>query len=106
MADFVTNYGIIAAYILLAIAAFGAIGFPILDMIKNPKGTKGALIGVGIIVLIFGISYALGSDENPSKIKISGGTAKLVDTGLYSFYILSLIAIVVTIYSEVSKVFK
>lgn len=106
MADLITNYGILVAYLLFGVAVLGAIGFPVLDVIKNPKGAKGALIGIGIIVVVFGLSYALGSEENPSKIEISGGTAKLVDTGLYSFYILSFVAIAATIYSEVSKIFK
>lgn len=106
MAEFVTNYGIIAAYILLAVAVVTAIGFPILDVIKNPKGAKGALIGIGAIVVVFGISYTLGSEVNPSKIEISGGTARLVDTGLFAFYILSIVAIIATIYAEVSKIFK
>jgi hypothetical protein len=106
MAEFVTNYGIIAAYLLLAVAVVTAIGFPMLDVIKNPKGAKGALIGIGLIVVIFGISFAMGSEENPSKIEISGGTAKLVDTGLFAFYILSIVAVLATIYAEVSKIVK
>jgi hypothetical protein len=106
MSELITNYGIIAAYLLLAVAVVGAIGFPILEIAKNPKGAKGALIGVGLLVLVFGISYVLGSEENLSKIEISGGTAKLVDTGLFAFYILALAAVGVTIYSEVSKIFK
>jgi hypothetical protein len=48
----------------------------------------------------------MGSEENPSKIEISGGTAKLVDTGLFAFYILSIVAVVATIYAEVSKIVK
>jgi hypothetical protein len=106
MSELITNYGIIAAYLLLAVAVVGAIGFPILEIAKNPKGAKGALIGVGLLVLVFGISYVLGSEENLSKIEISGGTAKLVDTGMFAFYILALAAVGVTIYSEVSKIFK
>ena len=106
MADFITNYGIIVAYLLLAVAVIGAIGFPILEIVKNPKGAKGALIGIGIIVAVFGISYVMGSEENLSKIEITGGTARLVDTGLYAFYILAFAAIAATIYSEVSKIFK
>jgi hypothetical protein len=106
MSDFITNYGILASYLLLAIAVLGAIGFPILELAKNPKGAKGALIGVGLIVVVFGLSYALSSDVNPSKIEITPGAVKMVDTGLFSFYILALVAVCVTIYAEVSKMFK
>jgi hypothetical protein len=107
MSDFITNYGILASYLLLAIAVLGAIGFPILELAKNPKGAKGALIGVGLIVVVFGLSYALSSDVNPAtKIEITPGAVKMVDTGLFSFYILALVAVCVTIYAEVSKMFK
>jgi hypothetical protein len=106
MSDFLVNYGIIASYLLLLIATVGAIGFPILEVVKNPKGAKGALIGTGIIVVIFVISYALGNEENLSKIEISGATARFVDTGLYAFYILALVAVGATVYAEVSKIFK
>ena len=44
MSDFITNYGILASYLLLAIAVLGAIGFPIIELAKNPKGAKGAQI--------------------------------------------------------------
>lgn len=106
MADFITNYGILFTYLLLAIAVITAVGFPIVQLVKNPKGAKGALIGIGILIVVLGISYALSSDVNPSKMDITPQTAKQVDTGLFAFYILAAAAIAATIYSEVSKIFK
>ncbi len=106
MADFMTNYGILITYVLLAVAVVAAIGFPLLQLIKNPKGAKGALIGLGLLVVVLGISYALSSDYNPSDIEISPEGAKQVDTGLFAFYILSAVAVGATIYAEVSKMFK
>ncbi len=106
MSDIFTNYGILLSYLLLAIATVGAIGFPVLALIKNPKEAKGAMIGLGLVVVIFGISFALSDEINLSKIVISPMTAKLVDTGLYSFYILALLAVAATIYSEITKAFK
>jgi len=106
MADFLTNYGILFTYLLLAIAVVAAIGFPVLDLIRNPKGAKGALLGLGLLVVVFGLSYALSSDANPSKIELSASSVKLVDTGLFAFYILAAIAVGATVYSEVSKIFK
>ncbi len=101
-----TNYGILITYVLLAVAVVAAIGFPLLQLIKNPKGAKGALIGLGLLVVVLGISYALSSDYNPSDIEISPEGAKQVDTGLFAFYILSAVAVGATIYAEVSKMFK
>lgn len=101
-----TNYGIIVAYILLFVAVAAAVVFPIIQLAKNPKGAKGALIGVGVLVVVVGISYALSSDVNPSNINITPEAAKQVDTGLYAFYILAIAAFVSLIYAEVSKLFK
>lgn len=106
MADFMTNYGIIICYILLGIATVAAVVFPVFGLIKNPKGAKGALLGLLTLVLVVGVSYALSSDTNPSKIEISASAAKQVDTGLYAFYILGIIAVLSLVYSEVSKLFK
>jgi hypothetical protein len=95
MADFMTNYGIIICYILLGVATVAAVAFPVFELIKNPKGAKGALLGIGTLVVVVAVSYALSSDANPSKIEITASAAKQVDTGLYSL-----------VYSEVSKLFK
>jgi hypothetical protein len=40
MGDFMTNYGILLTYILLAVATFTALGFPIKYLIENPKKIK------------------------------------------------------------------
>ncbi|MDP6909367.1 MAG: hypothetical protein QF371_07675 [Flavobacteriales bacterium] len=101
-----TNYGIIIAYILLAVAVLAAIVFPLIHFVKNPKNAKGALIGVVALVVVVGISYALSSDVNPSNMEITPEGAKQVDTGLFAFYILAGLAIISLIYSEVSKFFK
>lgn len=101
-----TNYGIIIAYILLAVAVVTAVGFPLLSLAKNPKGAKGALIGVGLLVVVVGISYALSSSDNPSNMIITPEGAKQVDTGLFAFYILAAVAIGATVYAEVSKMLK
>lgn len=106
MGDFMANYGIIICYILFAVAALAAILFPVLQLIQNPKNAKGALVGIGALVVVFGISYALSSDVNPSKMEVSAETVKQVGTGLYAFYILAIVAIAATVYSEVSKLFK
>ncbi len=106
MADFMTNYGIIACYILLAVAVLAAVIFPIIQLIQNPKGAKGALVGLGALVLVLGISYALSSDVVPTDLAITPAGAKQVDTGLYAFYILAVVAVIALVYSEVAKLFK
>lgn len=106
MADFMTNYGIIICYILLAVATLAAIVFPIIQFVQHPKNAKGALIGIGALVVTVAISYVLASDNNPSNMEITASAAKQVGTGLYAFYLLAGIAIVAVVYSEVAKFFK
>ncbi len=106
MADFMTNYGIIICYILLAVATLAAVVFPIIQLAQNPKNAKGALVGIGALVVVVGISYVLAADNNPSNIEITADAAKQVGTGLYAFYLLSAVAIVAVVYSEVAKFFK
>jgi hypothetical protein len=96
-------------YALFALGTLCAVVFPILEMAKNPKAAKSALIGVGALAVVFGISYALGGDEFPDRYAgfISGpGESKMVSAGLISFYILAVAAVVTTVYSGVSKMFK
>lgn len=106
MADFMTNYGIIICYILLAVAVLTAVVFPIIQLIQNPKGAKGALLGIGALVVVVGISYALSSGDAAAHLEITPEGAKQVDTGLFAFYILASVAIVSLVYSEVAKLFK
>jgi hypothetical protein len=106
MADFMTNYGIIICYILLAVATVAAVVFPIIQFAQNPKNAKGALIGIGALVVVVAISYVLASDNNPSNMEISAEAARQVGTGLFAFYLLSAVAVIAVVYSEVSKFFK
>jgi hypothetical protein len=96
-------------YALFAVGAITAIIFPIITMAKNPKGAKSALIGVLALVVVFVISYLLAGDEMTDKYRefISGPEAsKRVSTGLIAFYILAIGAIVASVFSGVSKLFK
>jgi hypothetical protein len=96
-------------YILFGISAVAAIVFPIITMAKNPAGAKSALLGVVALIIVFVIAYALAGDEMLPKYKgfIEGPEAsKRVGAGLIAFYILAVGAIVATVYSGVSKLFK
>ena len=106
MGDFMVNYGIIICYILIAIAVAASVIFPVIQLAQNPKGAKGALIGIGLLIVVLGISFGLASDDNPSKIDLTPETAKQVGMGLYAVYILGTVAVVSIVYSEVSKMLK
>jgi hypothetical protein len=106
MGDFMVNYGIIICYILIALAVAASVIFPVIQLAQNPKGAKGALIGIGLLIVVLGISFGLASDVNPSKIDLAPETAKQVGMGLYAVYILGTVAVGSIVYSEVSKMLK
>ncbi len=101
---------IYVAYAFVVIAAIFAIGFPIYQLMSNPKGALNTLIGLAILGVIVLIAYSLASDQVMHIVGYEGpdnnpSTLKLVGTGLFTTYILfflSLAAIVITeIYNAV-----
>ncbi len=111
--DIMANYGIGITYILLGVAVVGAVLSSVLGMIQNPGGLKRAGIGIVAFLAVFGIAYALASDAIPQTSlspeemeSITGSVSRRVGTGLMAFYILFLVAIAATVYSEISKLFK
>jgi|TARA_A100001011_G_C14279131_1_gene830730 uncharacterized membrane protein len=109
MGNFMANYGLILTYLLIFGAAFSAILFPLLGIIKNPKKSKQFFIYVLTFVFTFLISYLLASDEVFDGYKQFGVTpsnSKIVGSGLIFFYILSLLAVLLVVYSEIVKLFK
>lgn len=99
-------------YLTYALALGGlvlAIVFPILFMVKNPSKAKGALMGVGILVVIYGLSYMLANNEVLDyypKFGVDAGWSKLIGGSLISLYILSIIAVIGAIGAEVLRFFK
>ena len=77
-------------YILFGIAILTSIVFPIIVMIQNPKKAKAALIGVGSILVIYGIGYALAGSETyeVGEAVIGEAVSKRSEGGLIAFYIL------------------
>jgi len=56
---------------------------------------------------VIAIAFFFSSSSIPKGVEgITAGTAHYVGTGLVSFYILFIVAIVAAVYSEVSKLFK
>jgi len=74
---------------------------------KNPKGLKKTLIGIGIFVVVLGISYAMATGiETPMKDGevLSSNGSKWVGAGLNAFYILALLAVGSMVVSGVKKI--
>lgn len=103
------DLGFYVFYALLFIAVGATIIFPIIHMLKEPKTLMATGIGIGIIVVLFGISYALSGSEVKLKaaaVGITATTSKLIGAGLIMFYITLGLSVLAVIYSEISKALK
>jgi uncharacterized membrane protein len=105
-----TNYILIWAAILGAIAGISALLFQLVNMIKHPKKAKGSLIGILILIVLVLLGYAFASSipldftkPNPNNVP---ETLKQVGTGLITMYILLGLGILSIVYTEVSKAIK
>ncbi|MCI0750551.1 MAG: hypothetical protein L0Y35_01815 [Flammeovirgaceae bacterium] len=107
--DGVISGGLWLFYILFFVAIGAAVLMPLLHAVKSPKTFVKSLYGVGALVVVFGISYALtGSGVNTSQqaIGITESTSKMIGAGLTMFYFLLFGSIIGIVYSEISKALK
>jgi hypothetical protein len=103
------DIGLYVLYTLLFVAVAAAVIFPIISSISNPSSLLKTGIGIGVVLVLFGLSYALaGSDLPPSAIAagLSESSVKLISAGLIMFYIVLVLAVLALIYSEISKALK
>lgn len=97
-------------YVLMIVGTLAAIFMPLIQAIMNdPKSLVKVLIGVGFILVIYGIGYALaGSEVTPkyTEFDVDASRSKMVGGLIYSMYLLMFLAIGGILYTEVSKVAK
>lgn len=103
------DFGLYAGYIALFVAVAGAVALPLISAVKNPAGLLRSLIGVGVLVVIFVIAYAVSSSDLTTTAianGISESGTKMIGAGLITFYLLLAASILGLVYSEVSKTIK
>ena len=110
MDQFVSTYGLYAAYILIGIALVAAIVLPLIQSFSNPRALLGTLVGVVAIAILFFIGYTIaGNEVLPVYVKnnvTSEVTSKMVGGALITMYILILLALVSIVFTEISKIFN
>lgn len=98
------------AYALLGLTVAAVILLPLINVIKNPAGAMRSLVGLVIVAIVLGVSYALASDtpipksaggffENSTELKLS-------DMGLYATYFAMGATILIVIGGEIKNIFK
>lgn len=106
---FSVDAGLYASYALFAVAIGAAVVLPLLSSLKSPGELKKPLMALGAMVVLFVISYALAGSEVSTIQAAKGvteGTSKFVGAGLTMFYLISAVAVIGLIYSEVNKALK
>lgn len=110
MEGFVANFGLWLAYILVIIGVLLAIIFPIISSIGEPQKMVKSAIGVGVLLVVFGLGYALSGSELTAKYIESGvdteGLSKAIGGVLTMVYILMAIAAAGIVYTELNKAIK
>lgn len=96
--------------IMLAIATLVIVSFSVKNMVTNTKSAKKTLLTGGGLIAVLLLSYfGLATDEvsvSYQKYNISASTSNMVGMGLWSFYILSIIALASIVITELSKKFS
>ncbi len=95
-------------YIVLLLILALVVIYVVVNVFSSKQAMMSTLKGLGAFLLVAIIAYAL-ADGSPS-VKggetFSGGTTKMVNTGLYLFYGLAIIAIGSMVWSGITKMIK
>lgn len=94
------------SYVLSILAVIGVLVGSVYGLIHKPSAIKTIGIGVGGIVVLFGIGYGLASDAVSIKqedMEITAAASQWSGAILYMLYIMLILAIVSIVYSLVSR---
>jgi hypothetical protein len=98
------------AYALLAAAVLITVVLSAVNITKNPKGAKGSLLGVGLVIVVLVVTYFMSSTE---PMIIGGGEVyddafglRITDMQLYTTYIALAVAFLAAIFGEIRNSFK
>ncbi len=97
---------IYVAYILIILAAGISVLGGLVYTLQNIKDSIPAVAGVAFLIVVFLISWAIGSGDVSFKLKetLDAGTIKLIDGGLYTFYFLLFLAVLGVVVSNVQSI--
>ncbi|MCB0643976.1 MAG: hypothetical protein KDC44_20150 [Phaeodactylibacter sp.] len=107
------NSGLIAVIFLTIVGAVAAIFFGLFQTLTNLKGSIKGLIGVGLLIVVFLIAYALSTPETGGPIfetiqefNISDGQSKFISGALLTTLIMVIGAAAAFVFSEIRNFFK
>ncbi len=108
--SFFTGPALYIAYVLVAVATVAAFLGPVLSSLNDPKSILKSLVGIGILVLLFFVGFALSDNDMQPKwatdFNVNPGISKNIGGALIMTYIMFILAFVGIVVSEISKFFK
>jgi len=105
----IVSIGLIISYVLVALAVLSAIVMPLISAFKNPRVLAFSLGGVGIILVIFLIGYAMAGDEVTAgyiKYGVDSTISKIIGGALITMYIVGILAVVGILFTEFNKMLR
>jgi hypothetical protein len=103
------DLGLWISYILFGAALAGMLFYSVINMLRDPKKAKATLIGVGVLVALFLVSFLFSGNEVLPKYEqlgISAGQSKMIGAGLILLYTMGVATLVLAVYSEFRKIFN
>jgi hypothetical protein len=100
--------GLWISYILFIAAIAGMVVYSLVNMLRDTKKAKGTLIGVGVLVAIFLVTFIISGNEVLPKYEefgIDASMSKMIGAGLLMSYLLGIGTVVIAVYVEVRKLF-
>ncbi len=95
------------AYLLVIVAALGAIVLPLISALNNPKSLLKSGLGVLVIGVVYLISWGISGDEVTAKyikFDITSTSSQVIGGVLITTYLLMGLAVISIIYSEIRKI--
>lgn len=108
--DYYVDIMLYVSYGLTIVAAIAAIVFPLINSLGNPASLIKSGLGLVVLGVVFGIAWAVaGVDFTTVQAQVfdmTASKAKLVGGILIMMYILTGIAVLGIVYTELSKMIK
>lgn len=107
------NFGMIAAFALMALAAAAAVLFGIYQLATNPKGALKGILGLVAVIALFFIIYSA-ADPQPEMLEkmakldfnVTPGQSKMITGAIWTALILAAMAVLSTAVAEIINFFK
>lgn len=106
----ILNPYFLTAYVALGLCIVLALIFPIINIITHPKNAIRVLIGLGSLVLIGIIAYALSGNEFSAlqlrAYNITETGSRQIGAALIGTYVIAGASVLTILYAEISNYFK